>query len=438
MEPFTPEQLQYLEGRIAQLQSVQGPSHPAPPPASMPSHNSQGSPQPLRSTVPLPIFDPGPPVDIARSSFTIELNLSPTVPQGPPSASALSFDPAARFPAKVVTRIENLEFVEMSDLLQESWCVADSTEWNPMFRQHSQRAPITDILIWGECFAAMAAVLSRKYPSKSSELFAYQCRIFHVARYGSSYPYTNDLCRLQHVTPSGPFVGSVARLMLFASIIVEGLCLGFRIGFDRSSPLQSVGRNMPSTSEQVAAVSSYVDTELWKGRFIGPFDATGATGVHISRIGAVPKGHAPRKWRIITDLSYPEGRSVNDGIDPSLCSLSYISVDSVASIAAKLGRGSLLAKIDIESAYRLVPVHPDDRHLLGIQWMGKVYCDGRLPFSLRSSAKLFNAVIIRERGVHHIAHYLDDFVVLGGALRHPNARIASQQWPAPEPTSACL
>lgn len=60
--------------------------------------------------------------------------------------------------------------------------MADSTEWNPMFRQHSQRAPITDILIWGECFAAMAAVLSRKYPSKSSELFAYQCRIFHVAR----------------------------------------------------------------------------------------------------------------------------------------------------------------------------------------------------------------------------------------------------------------
>ena len=42
--------------------------------------------------------------------------------------------------------------------------------------------PITDILIWGECFVAMAAVLSRKYPSKSSELFAYQCRIFHAAR----------------------------------------------------------------------------------------------------------------------------------------------------------------------------------------------------------------------------------------------------------------
>ena len=119
---------------------------------------------------------------------------------------------------------------------------------------------------------------------------------------------------------------------LFASIIVEGLRLGFRIGFDRSSPLQSVGRNMPSASEQAAAVSSYVNTELRKGRFIGPFDATGATGVHISRLGEVPKGHAPRKWRVITNLSYPEGRSVNDGIDPSLCSLSYISVNSVASI----------------------------------------------------------------------------------------------------------
>ena len=42
MDPFTPEQLQYLEGRIAQLQLVQGPSHPAPPPASVPSQDSQG------------------------------------------------------------------------------------------------------------------------------------------------------------------------------------------------------------------------------------------------------------------------------------------------------------------------------------------------------------------------------------------------------------
>ena len=32
-----------------------------------------------------------------------------------------------------------------------------------------------------------------------------------------------------------------------------------------------------------------------------------------------------------------------------------------------LGKETLLAKVDIESAFRNIPVHPDDRHLLGIQ-----------------------------------------------------------------------
>ena len=69
------------------------------------------------------------------------------------------------------------------------------------------------------------------------------------------------------------------------------------------------------------------------------------------------------KWRIITDLSFPHGQSVNDGIDPSFCSLCYTTVDEVAARVAHLGRGTLLAKIDIESAYWLLPVHPHDRPL---------------------------------------------------------------------------
>ena len=40
-----------------------------------------------------------------------------------------------------------------------------------------------------------------------------------------------------------------------------------------------------------------------------------------------------------------------------------------------LSQGALIAKLDIESAYRIVPVHPDDRSLLGIQWKGATYID---------------------------------------------------------------
>ena len=45
-----------------------------------------------------------------------------------------------------------------------------------------------------------------------------------------------------------------------------------------------------------------------------------------------------------------------------------------------------MAKIDIESAYRLIHVHPDDRPLQAMSWNGQIFIDPMLPFGL------FNAV----------------------------------------------
>ena len=73
------------------------------------------------------------------------------------------------------------------------------------------------------------------------------------------------------------------------------------------------------------------------------------------------------KFRLITDLSFPPGQCVIDGIDPSLCSPISTTVDEVVAQAAVLGRGALLAKVDIEAAYRLIPVHPQDRILQGMK-----------------------------------------------------------------------
>ncbi len=58
---------------------------------------------------------------------------------------------------------------------------------------------------------------------------------------------------------------------------------------------------------------------------------------------------------------------MNDGVDEDIVSLSYMSVDDVAEIVVKLGRGSLLAKMDIEAAYHLLPVHPHDRVLQAVK-----------------------------------------------------------------------
>ena len=210
----------------------------------------------------------------------------------------------------------------------------------------------------------------------------------------------------------------------FARYITMGLQSGFRIGFDGSTALRSARRNMPSVLEHPEVVDQYVGDESVAGRILGPFPRGAIPDLHINRLGVIPKGHTPGKWRLITDLSHPDGHSVNDGIDPQLCSLRYTSVDRVARMAQSIGRGTLLAKLDIKSAYRLVPVHPGDRPLLGFEWHGECYVDGMLPFGLRSAPKIFTAVadalewIVRRKGVQHIDHYLDDFIILGprGAL----------------------
>ena len=92
------------------------------------------------------------------------------------------------------------------------------------------------------------------------------------------------------------------------------------------------------------------------------------------------------------DLSSPAGSSVNDGIDPSLCSLTYITVDMMAEKVAQLGRGTNLGKVDIKSAYRIVPVNPEDQMLLGMQRGGRTFLDTWLPFGLRSAPIIFTAL----------------------------------------------
>jgi len=61
---------------------------------------------------------------------------------------------------------------------------------------------------------------------------------------------------------------------------------------------------------------------------------------------------------------------VLNGIEPELCSLSYSSIDEAVRPIREKGTGAQLAKLDLESAYRMIPVHPDDRLLLGMEWKG--------------------------------------------------------------------
>ena len=122
-------------------------------------------------------------------------------------------------------------------------------------------------------------------------------------------------------------------------------------------------------------------------------------------------------------LSFPHGISVNDRIDPSLCSLAYTTADEVAALIAQLGPEALLAKVDIESAYMLIPVHPQDRPLQAMRWKGQLYIEPMLPFGLQSGPKIINAVAdalkwhLHQLGIPLILHYLDHFIIVA----HPHS-----------------
>ena len=141
--------------------------------------------------------------------------------------------------------------------------------------------------------------------------------------------------------------------------------------------------------------------------------------VNINHFGVIPKHHQANKWRLIVDLSHPEGFSINDNIPSHLCRLSYITVDDAIQEILKTGPGTLLVKVDIKNAFCLLLMHPADRGLLGMKWRNMVYIDTCLPFGLRSAPQFFNILAdlltwsAQLSGVSFVIHYIDDFLTVG-------------------------
>ena len=127
----------------------------------------------------------------------------------------------------------------------------------------------------------------------------------------------------------------------------------------------------------------------------------------------------PGRFRVIINLSSPDGHSVNDHIHRELTHVAYSSIDDAALLMYHLGPHTLMAKLDIKDAYRMVPVHSENCRFLRVSWQGQLFIDCQLPFGLASSPAIFNSVaealewILHKRGVNHIIHYLDDFLFLG-------------------------
>lgn len=202
------------------------------------------------------------------------------------------------------------------------------------------------------------------------------------------------------------------------SFVLQGLQHGFRLGFKPARRLKAAKRNKPSAFQNPQVIDDYLALEVSRCRVAGPFPFIPIPNLQVSSFGVIPKKGQPGKWRLIIDLSSP----VNDGISADEFSMHYITLDQIIRMVAKHGPGAMMAKFDVEAAYRNVAVHPEDRYLLGMKWRGQFLVDLALPFGLRSAPFIFNSIadmvewiIINRYNVADLMHYFDDFLTVGPA-----------------------
>ena len=110
---------------------------------------------------------------------------SPVVLSSPPM---LSVEPNMGnfqdLPPKLVKRILNLEFVDISELISESWKVEEEAASSSCC-QHPRaprRGPVTDILLWIECYSTLVSVLASRFPTKVPQLMSYQKTVVKAHR----------------------------------------------------------------------------------------------------------------------------------------------------------------------------------------------------------------------------------------------------------------
>ena len=146
--------------------------------------------------------------------------------------------------------------------------------------------------------------------------------------------------------------------------MIDGFSFGFRVGFVGTSRLH-LASNLQNAKEKPEILAARLEKELCAGRIVGPFSRPPFDNFISLPLGIVPK-KTPGEFRLIPRLSYPDGSSVNDFIPDQFSSVQYASIRDAITLIKSLGGACYMAKTNIKSAFLIIPIHPDNYHLLGM------------------------------------------------------------------------
>ena len=135
-----------------------------------------------------------------------------------------------------------------------------------------------------------------------------------------------------------------------STILLNGFINRFSLHCDGLHHFRTSGNHRSALQAQ-----SLVDDKLLKeisiGRIAGPFTKPPFTDFHSSPLGLIPK-HDQGKFRLIHDLSFPRGDSINFHTSKQFTSVQYETLDHVVDLVQDCGQDCFIAKADIKDAFR--------------------------------------------------------------------------------------
>ena len=152
--------------------------------------------------------------------------------------------------------------------------------------------------------------------------------------------------------------------------MADQLSHGFRFGFSLNylGPRGPVScKNRVSTLDHKDQLLAKINKEIYLGRILGPFNVPSFQNFRCSPKGLVPK--IREGWRLITNLSAPQGKSINEFINPKIYSI-----------------------------HQLLPTRPEDFTLLGFKFLDKYYVDKWLSMILTDNHLLGGGGVLLSPG----------------------------------------
>ncbi|CEL52825.1 Zn_clus Fungal Zn(2)-Cys(6) binuclear cluster domain [Rhizoctonia solani AG-1 IB] len=205
--------------------------------------------------------------------------------------------------------------------------------------------------------------------------------------------------------------------------IPVGLSQGFRIGTSATLQTTSIPPNHKSSIDHAEFVDKAIQKEIQEGRYSGPFtphDLEAMIGPFRSApLGVVAKSK-PGEFRIVQDFSFPRGGGIHPALNSEInaddftCDWGFFH--DIVAVVLTCPPGTQAATLDVDAAYRRMPIYPGDQIHTVVAWKDRVWVDHCVPFGATSSNGIFGrcgdamAKVAEARGMGPVRKWVDDFL----------------------------